>query len=86
MDRETLIRAILECNFAGYDSDIIDIAVKRIMENIVDAVEVVRCRDCKQFVQTNAIHDGECSKLQLFVNRDYYCWWGERKENADNYH
>lgn len=32
MDRETLIRAILECNFAGFNSDIIDVAVKRIME------------------------------------------------------
>ncbi len=38
MDRETLIRAILECNFAGYDSDIIDIAVKRIMESTGEPV------------------------------------------------
>ena len=38
MDRETLIRAILECNFAGYDSDIIDIAVKRIMESTGDVI------------------------------------------------
>ena len=40
MDRETLIRAILECNFAGFKSDIIDVAVKRIMECMED--ETVR--------------------------------------------
>lgn len=38
MDRGTLIRAILECNFAGYDRDIIDIAVKRIMESTGDVI------------------------------------------------
>lgn len=32
MDKETYIRAILECNFAGFKDEIIDIAVKRIME------------------------------------------------------
>ncbi len=32
MTREENIRAILECNFAGFKDDIIDIAVKRICE------------------------------------------------------
>lgn len=32
MTREENIRAILECNFAGFKDDIIDIAVKRISE------------------------------------------------------
>ena len=48
MDRETLIRAILECNFAGYDSDIIDIAVKRIMESTGDVI--VRSKDAEPMV------------------------------------
>ncbi len=32
MTREENIRAILECNFAGFKDDIIDIAVKKICE------------------------------------------------------
>ena len=48
MDRETLIRAILECNFAGYDSGIIDIAVKRIMEVAGDVI--VNSKDAEPVV------------------------------------
>ena len=47
----------------------------------VDAEEVVLCKDCKQFVETNALYDGECPKLRVFVNKDYYCWWAERRED-----
>ena len=50
MDRETLIRAILECNFAGWDSDIIDIAVKRIMEITGDVI--VHSKDAEPVVWT----------------------------------
>lgn len=32
MNQETYIRAILECNFAGFKEEIIETAVKKIME------------------------------------------------------
>ena len=32
MNKETYIRAILECNFAGFKEEIIETAVKKIME------------------------------------------------------
>ena len=73
----------LKADFIGkrYGTQAIEYVIDQ--QPTVDAEPVVRCKDCKQFVQTNAIHDGECPKLQLFVNKDYYCWWGERREDAE---
>ena len=52
----------------------------------VDAVGVVRCRECKQgevddpdFPDQYYCHAG-CG----WNNRDFYCAYGERKEGADN--
>ena len=52
----------------------------------VDAVTVVRCRDCKQgeiddpdFPDQYYCHAG-CG----WNNGDFYCAYGERKEGADN--
>lgn len=51
----------------------------------VDAVEVVRCRECKQgeiddpdFPDEYYCHEG-CG----WNNGDFYCAYGERKEGAD---
>ena len=51
----------------------------------VDAVEVVRCRECKQgeiddqdFPNQYYCHAG-CG----WNNGDFYCYYGERKEGAD---
>ena len=48
----------------------------------VDAVEVVRCRDCK-YNYHNMIPSGEaeygCTKcVELPITADFYCAWGER--------
>ena len=52
----------------------------------VDAVEVVRCRECKQgeiddpdFPDEYYCHEG-CG----WNKGDFYCAYGERKEGADN--
>lgn len=52
----------------------------------VDAVEVVRCKDCKHNYH-NMIPSGEaehgCTKcVELPITADFYCAWGER-EDAD---
>ena len=39
----------------------------------VDAVPVVRCRDCKRH------ENGPCANFK----DDFYCGWGERREDAD---
>ena len=51
----------------------------------VDAVEVVRCKDCKMW----DAETGWCGELSHFhdgmswdiFNEDDYCSWGERKDN-----
>lgn len=41
---------------------------------IVDAVEVVRCKDCKHY------EDNRCSLLEYFFHKeDDFCSWGERR-------
>lgn len=48
----------------------------------VDAVEVVRCRECKYLMFSDCY--GECSKGYLGIVRpDDFCSYGERKEGAD---
>ena len=32
MDKETYVRAVLECNFAGFKDEIIETAVRKILE------------------------------------------------------
>lgn len=51
----------------------------------VDAVPVVRCRECE-----HKTHDGNgfpyCLELEMYLNKelDFFCSHGERKEGADN--
>lgn len=40
----------------------------------VDAVPVVRCRDCRFF------NDGDCTQVARLVGEQSYCDLGERKE------
>lgn len=44
----------------------------------VDAVEVVRCKDCKHFVK--ATDWFACKKWYMDIREDDYCSYGERKE------
>lgn len=42
----------------------------------VDAVEVVRCKDCQHY------EDNRCSLLEYFFHKeDDYCSWGGRRED-----
>lgn len=62
----------------------------------VDAVEVVRCKDCyycateksfgKVYHYCEAFEqyaEGDLIGVSLQVNPDHFCSWGERKEDAD---
>ncbi|MEE1210292.1 MAG: hypothetical protein U0K60_09670 [Parafannyhessea umbonata] len=51
-----------------------------------DAVEVVRCRDCKRFSLDNSDHDYRsgwwCHRWYTdMVKPDGFCAWGERRES-----
>lgn len=48
----------------------------------VDAVEVVRCKDCKYLMFSDCY--GECGQGHMGIVRpDDFCSYGERKEGAD---
>lgn len=56
-----------------------------------DVVEVVRCRDCKHFVdedETDMLGLCTCKRIaiayngELYPERDFYCAYGERSENG----
>ena len=52
----------------------------------VDAVEVVRCKDCKHFVQGEPYDPCECMKWKAkfgvaYTTPDGYCHKAERKDN-----
>ena len=57
-----------------------------LLEKTADAVEVVRCKDCKhhQWKQEpchgRVVHS--CNKLGIEVTRDFYCSYGERRNNG----
>ena len=54
----------------------------------VDAVEVVRCKDCKHCIRLSHIHPDEvrCGKLWTdYITSNDFCSYGERRtDNADN--
>ena len=61
----------------------VDVANLLLHAPTVDAVEVVRCRECKHFMFSDCY--GECSKGRMgIVSPDDFCSYGERKEGADN--
>jgi hypothetical protein len=62
-----------------YDMGYVD-AVEQIENfleyNTVDAVPVVRCKDCKYYMTIHCTCDGCC------ISDDWYCADGERKDNG----
>lgn len=48
----------------------------------VDAVEVVRCKDCKRYRGTN-YGFMVCGKFDVISCEDDFCVWGERKMDAE---
>lgn len=47
----------------------------------VDAVEVVRCKDCIHYWNRNGVCDAHIDLID--VDDDCYCSWGERKDRGD---
>ena len=74
IEREALVNSFRSC---GASKDLIDSIVYRInLQEAVDAVPVVRCKDCKYF------------KTRLCENEDshddWFCADGERKDGDGN--
>lgn len=58
--------------------DIVDIVESIIMSPTVDAVPVIRCKDCKHWNANNDTH--RCFVWCVYTCSDGYCHRAERKE------
>ena len=52
-------------------------------QSIIDAVPVVRCRECKYHEDTYVTEFKYCCLLSKTVRYNDFCSYGERKEGAD---
>ena len=92
IDRQELLAALPHVDL---DEDVMisrvgalmDIADLIISQPTVDAVQVVRCKDCKYAHMT---YNGECKYCDvwgtddpLYLPADYFCVSGERKEVSE---
>lgn len=62
----------------------LELAVELLLEApTVDAVEVIRCRDCKRFVDNKEARVTYCrrSLQDMTVNPNDFCSYGERRKN-----
>ena len=50
----------------------------------VDAVHVVRCRECKKHSEANGKHYCKFWRMYCPDDSEFFCKAGERKEGADN--
>ena len=62
---------------------------RKLMEDAptIDAVEVVRCRDCKHWLKDVTVCTGfvgRCDFANYMVNAKGYCSYGERKDGDGN--
>ena len=78
-------RNCVKCDLVMKDSEILEgydtaIAVLRRAQPAVDAVEVVRCKDCKRYQLDSIFHVGFCDGKRC--KDDDFCSYGKRKENT----
>ena len=69
----------------GDTIDAIDLRLALLREPIVDAIPVVRCKDCKFYEPSPAGEEfGWCNYFDSRIANSHYCSYGERKENETN--
>lgn len=77
IDREALRNAL-------YEADAITMKGVEIINNFpaVDVVEVVRCKDCRMYVDNKEAFVKYCTRglRNINVQPDAFCSYGERKE------
>ena len=63
----------------GWETDPTDDEIEYTLDSLpkVDAVEVVRCKDCQDYLE-----DGYCWRLGVHMEQDDFCSYGERKDNG----
>ena len=71
---------------SGYETKVVAIPVDVIERApAVDAVEVVRCGECKYYIrELMSPGSGWCECLERGEYEKHFCSYGQRKEGADN--
>lgn len=86
IDREELLKKLYNEGryFLHYGTSYFKVADIKSVPS-VDAVEVVRCKDCKyrheNFCYKLSIIDDKQNSYYLVVNDNDYCKWGEKNEH-----
>ena len=84
IDYDKMYLSVMDAALSSCDED----TIFDIMDaSVVDAVPVVRCRECKHWLKDFAgCSDivGRCEWANYAVGANGYCVYGERKEGADN--
>lgn len=60
--------------------DIVDIVESIIMSPTVDAVPVIRCKDCRWYAYKYDGYHSECDLFKMCFDPDDFCSRAERKE------
>lgn len=74
--KENTIRAVM--------ADVVTPIV--VSQPTVDAVPVVKCRDCKHWVDNDGFnhdHGAECSMMRMWMQPGDYCSYAKRREEAE---
>ena len=82
VDADTVKDVIAELNENGYDISPSDLALVRnilLRMPTIDAVPVVRCKDCKRH-NAKAGKLYRCDLLNVWYDGDFFCANGERSE------
>ena len=80
IDADALLKSVCEVKpeYDGYIKAVRDI----VNAPTIDAVQVVRCRDCRHWIQDKEISTrGECRFIEGAWNADSFCSDGERSSN-----
>ena len=80
ISRSALKKALLERSF-------FPAIVKAALENApaVDAVEVVRCKDCNYLRPDSAIFHEHCGVFGVMVAKDDFCSFGKRRADDEKF-
>lgn len=75
---EALMKSYMSLGRQGVAEDYNFVRTVISVAETIDAVEVVRCKDCKYW------NNGDCYRLEL-SRPDDFCSYGERKEECQEY-
>ena len=76
--RSAVIDALLQ-EFPQINVPMVQIALERL--SAVDAVKVVRCKDCEHYL--SVMYGSHCQLSGTQMDKDGYCSYGERREGNE---